>query len=597
MRNLNFTLWLLTLVGLMTSCSQDEAAGTQQMESDMVRIGASINPQTRADTPIEIPKWCQLRYVLEVWTDSASSKRVLRYEQVQTGQSKPMKFSFQLAYAGNYKALLWADFIRSNATEEPQTTPNEYLKYQDWYYDTNTEEGLKKVTVQPVDINTPADHDAFYACMDIKKEAGALEKGVELKRPFGRIIIVEKNEEQFNKLDRAFATYSVPAHFNVMTDEVSGEIKKAKAKADRERLSLSSGTKLSIFSDYIFAPATGQTTLQEIAMTFRAHMDYKDAIVLNPFTIPANMPVVRNKRTIISGSILHDSPKPSDAAKLSVTISNGWEETSEEEDVDLIVWNGVRPDADASYQYGTDATGNYGDGSEEKPYLINSVTDFVQMAVNLDGDVNNSRHKCFRLTTDIDLAGHEWTPIEYFFGTFDGGGHTISGLSITRECGAGSHKCGLFGTVSATIKNLSIQGGINLTSTGERTVYIYVGGIAGIANSGNITDCQSWCKVTVADSNGFARVGGIAGDGLANCTNVAYKGSVDDLTVSGIGENYVGGIYGIVRAGNLSLLLSDVTVPDGMNIIGWCTMGENGSITVNGDPATSYQPYPVPAIP
>ena len=83
MRKLTFTLWLLALVGLMTSCSQDEAAGTQQMESDMVRIGASINPQTRANTPITIPEGLyKLRYVLEVWTTADPSTLVWRDEQV-----------------------------------------------------------------------------------------------------------------------------------------------------------------------------------------------------------------------------------------------------------------------------------------------------------------------------------------------------------------------------------------------------------------------------------------------------------------------------------------------------------------------------------
>lgn len=327
MRKLNFTLWLLALVGLMTSCSQDEAAGTQQMESDMVRIGASISPQTRAGTPIKIPEDLQLRYVLEVWIDAAIPTLVWRDEQVQTGQSGSIEFSFTLSETGLYKAVVWADFIdKDAATVDKKESPNDYTSYADKYYNTNTSDGLRQVTLNDLFPINNSEVDAFCASVGIKKEVGALTESVELKRPFGQIIILEKNVELLDKLENVNFKYSVPSQYNVMKNEVGKTLIERKGTSVLVESPVD-GSQRCIFFDYIFAPVEGQTSLGQIALTF----DCKDpAFVLNPFTIPANMPVVHNKRTIISGSILHDSPKPSDAAELNVTISNEWTEPSEE---------------------------------------------------------------------------------------------------------------------------------------------------------------------------------------------------------------------------------------------------------------------------
>ena len=87
------------------------------------------------------------------------------------------------------------------------------------------------------------------------------------------------------------------------------------------------------------------------------------------------------------------------------------------------------------------------------------------------------------LCSDIDLGGEEWTPIgknysSAFKGSFDGQGHTVSGLSIT---GSASSNTGLFGYVdSATIENVTVQGSISLTGNGSSSYG--AGGIAGRAN-------------------------------------------------------------------------------------------------------------------
>ena len=136
----------------------------------------------------------------------------------------------------------------------------------------------------------------------------------------------------------------------------------------------------------------------------------------------------------------------------------------------------------------------------------------------------------FTLMNDIRLS-QDWVPIgadEHitFKGTFDGKGHTISGLNvdITGDYG------GLFGYLSGTVKNLTIKGKVKATGG-------MCGGITGyLAENGKIIRC-----VSEANVRAHAQTGGIAGYNRAgtiwNCTN---KGDVTgSIKVGGIaGENW-----------------------------------------------------------
>ena len=135
------------------------------------------------------------------------------------------------------------------------------------------------------------------------------------------------------------------------------------------------------------------------------------------------------------------------------------------------------------------------------------------------------------LGSDIDLGGLPWTPIgsgetvNYnpvsFRGEFDGGFHTISGLSVT-----GSIKnAGLFGYVYlADVANLSVSGTVDVTIEGGVP---YAGGITGKSYGSFIEDCRSAVSVnavSIRDSSAIAVAGGIVGnsadDNIVNCYNV-----------------------------------------------------------------------------
>ena len=145
------------------------------------------------------------------------------------------------------------------------------------------------------------------------------------------------------------------------------------------------------------------------------------------------------------------------------------------------------------------------------------------------------------LDKNIDLTGKDWTPIGTSFdnsytGTFDGGGHTITGLTITTK----DQFVGLFGYLNraGTVKNVVMEG-IQITSnhmfgntggvagfswgtiencsvSGSVSGTVYVGGVVGAQIDGSITGCSSSATV-----KGTVDVGGVAGQTNSSATLTA----------------------------------------------------------------------------
>ncbi len=171
------------------------------------------------------------------------------------------------------------------------------------------------------------------------------------------------------------------------------------------------------------------------------------------------------------------------------------------------------------------------------------------------------------LTDDINLTGKEWTPIgDYdnrYTGTFDGGDHTITGLTVTTS----DQYAGLFGCIGSggTVKDVTLEG-VQITTT--RNVGA-VGGVAGYSY-GNIENCSVSGSVSGSGMNGFA--GGVVGyqsggfltgcssSATVNAGNIAggVAGSTDrgatltacyatgDVTLESInsGSSFAGGVVG-----------------------------------------------------
>ena len=182
--------------------------------------------------------------------------------------------------------------------------------------------------------------------------------------------------------------------------------------------------------------------------------------------------------------------------------------------------------------------------SNTKTYTVYNANGLMNIAELVNGgktDIN------ITLDTNIDLTGKDWTPIGTSFrnsytGTFDGGGHTIKGLTVTTN----DQFVGLFGYLNraGTVKNVVMEG-IQITSnhmfgctggvvgyswgtiencsvSGSVSGTVYVGGVVGAQIGGSITGCSSSATV-----KGMVDVGGVVGQTNGNTTMTACYATGD----------------------------------------------------------------------
>jgi hypothetical protein len=170
-------------------------------------------------------------------------------------------------------------------------------------------------------------------------------------------------------------------------------------------------------------------------------------------------------------------------------------------------------------------------GSAENPYLVTNEADLrrVGRPTATDGWPLTAH---YRQTANITMTG-SFTPIgnttDRFTGTYDGGGYTITGLSMTST----SSNLGLFGYIGdgGTVKNMNVTG--TITQNGA----VNTGGIAGSnAGAGTIENCVF--NGTVSGGTNYDQVGGIVGFNFGTVIN-----SRNNATISG--KNIVGGIAGV----------------------------------------------------
>ena len=194
-------------------------------------------------------------------------------------------------------------------------------------------------------------------------------------------------------------------------------------------------------------------------------------------------------------------------------------------------------------------------------YTVTSADGLMHVAELVNGgktDIN------ITLDKNIDLTGKGWTPIGTSFdnsykGTFDGGGHTITGLAVTTN----DQFVGLFGYLNraGTVKNVVMEG-IQITSnhmfgcTGGVVGYSWgtiencsvsgsvsgtdcVGGVVGSQKAGSIIGC-----CTSATVKGTHYVGGVAGEKWGTMTACYATGNVT-LEIASQKNNFGGGVVGL----------------------------------------------------
>ncbi len=200
---------------------------------------------------------------------------------------------------------------------------------------------------------------------------------------------------------------------------------------------------------------------------------------------------------------------------------------------------------------------------------ISTAADLAKIGVDSNYPLSGS----YELANDITLSG-EWTPIGAgtrsgsgyttdstpFTGTFNGKGHTISGLTITSlPTGKNAdYALGLFGIVSGgTVKNLNLSN-VNINVSGSDLA----GGAVGmVANEGTVDNVSVSGTVTANEASGGIVGRMLASGTISNCTNNA--------TVSGTSKN----VGGIVGAAYYTATGKEMNISD-------CT--NNGTITGTG---------------
>ena len=224
------------------------------------------------------------------------------------------------------------------------------------------------------------------------------------------------------------------------------------------------------------------------------------------------------------------------------------------------------------------ADGGGESGAAELGYIYDSNTK-TYTVYNADGllawneAAQKDRSINCTLTADIDLTGKDWTPIGTNFynsytGTFNGGGHTIKGLTVTTN----DQYVGLFGRLgkAGTVKNVVMEG-VQITSNHSLG---YAGGVAGFSWGGTIENCSVSGSVS-----GTVSVGGVVGiqweASITGCSSSAtVKGMVK---VGGVaGETNSGATMAACYAtGNVTIEIDPIN-----NILGGGLVGFNAGSSV-----------------
>ena len=173
------------------------------------------------------------------------------------------------------------------------------------------------------------------------------------------------------------------------------------------------------------------------------------------------------------------------------------------------------------------------------------------------------------LLADIDLTNSgDWTPINNFNSTFDGGNHFIKGLTVNR---GESNSSALFTSVmdDGIVKNLTLT---DVNITGKN----FNGSIAGV-NRGIIENCSADGEIS-----GFYGVGGIIGYNCNRISNCSFSGTVSDSGSSGNGSsNSFGGVAGVNDAGTIENCTAEGTISGQQAVGGVAGQCFNGSTITN----------------
>ena len=393
------------------------------------------------------------------------------------------------------------------------------------------------------------ERDAFYAYVKEFDPADAnADTTIELYRPFAQLnaISTDAADALANSgvtISKSTVKAELYNSFNLTDGTVSNPVEKTLTAGD-----ILSAELLSM--NYLFAPAEGYTPNVTFTFENNKNIDFGASF--------SYVPLKRNYRTNIIGSLL---TKPTD---FTVEIEAAFDVPAEE----ISVWDGKSKTQPA-------VTTNPETGKDE--YVVDSASDLAWLADLVNGVTRAAGNESLNivLSNDIDLAGHNWTPIgfnanegagneKYFTGTFDGNGHTINNLKIDVKDKGG---VGFFGAIhNATIKNITFNN-------------VFVKAVESEDDPANTSGAQNNSSYIVGGHTG-AVAGYDAMAGEISFENVHVKGlvQIEGETRAAQGQR-IGGIFGGRSSSQVSFKNVSVIGDENSYIKGYCsTAGVSGQI-------------------
>lgn len=464
---------LAALVLGLAACQNDLDGVNSAPKGEVARLCVSLpDVATRAAAGSEVgglghfdPNTMDIRYILEVYNEDGTA--LVKARDIILSDNGSVAFELNLIPNRNYQFVVWADFVANGSKA-------------DNYY--NTAAGLREIALNENAWTAMNEsRDAYTGVKKVEGYNSRSEINLQLTRPFGKLRVVTNDLDKLNtgvtpKSVKVTYKANVNSTFDAFTEKVIADTYAAANKEFSYNLAdvTAYGDKTNqqtLFVDYLFGVEDG--TIQ-----FLMDIDYSDSGSTTKLNFNTEIPIERNKLTTILGSLLTDGNKFD--VSIDDDFDNGTEWNPGDDEYDVEIWDGktlnapVDSDGDGIYEIGT---------GSQLGYLAAATNGTLPSTLaTRAGEVNWAKQK-FVLTQDIDLGGHEWTPIGrntdiYFEGSFDGNNHTIKGLNITKYSGQNAHA--LFGGVAgkATFKNLVIDGA-NIVNPANNEGDFYAAGLIG----------------------------------------------------------------------------------------------------------------------
>ncbi len=546
---------VLVLMVLFGGCSSDVEEPFAEKER-FVSLNVEMKDSqftTRSTTGVE---GHLLRCVLEIWDDELSV--LYSREEVASGDNSALDFSFEADNSASYTLLLWADYIDSNYTTSSSSLGGvNYDHLSDKYYTTTL--GLQNISFLEDNTSLPSAKDCFFTSLDFTKTTTAMELSATLNRAVSKITFAQKDSEALEVCSNFVASYTTPSTFNVATAKATSSRSVTFSSAPfNGDITINSTPCKTLFYDYILSSSDG--VMGEVALEFTST---SAEVIISDVTIPAGLPLLQNYEINCAGNIINFTDLTSNDVSLDVSINENWTNSQDKDDI-LSDDSSQEPDPDNSGSVvAPDDSGDY--------ILVSTVAQLQTLASEVNGGDTKSGY-AYKLSTNLDLSGTQWVAIgnydNKFYGTFDGGGHTISGLTISSA----SAFQGLFGYIYLSqIRNLNIE---QASVTGSQ----YVGGVAGKSDYSTIINCSVSGAIIGTEANSYigSIAGSMNGSSVINCINSA--------TVTASGCSYIGGITASATGGSEVALCLNTGQVTGLSYSGAIVGYANSDCTIT----TSY---------